>query len=68
MTSVIVGAALALAALAWVMEPIFRRSHEVLRDGVDAEPSPVDAERRELALDLAAGRLSPEEFRELTGG
>jgi hypothetical protein len=68
MTPVIVGAALALAALAWVMEPIFRRSHEALRDGVDAEPSTVDVERRELALDVATGRLSREEFRRRTGG
>ena len=65
MTPILVGAALALVATGWVMAPLLRRASLALPDSAEASHPPPDDEARELAFDVAAGRLSPREFARL---
>ncbi|HEX5633659.1 MAG TPA: hypothetical protein VFX50_10530 [Gemmatimonadales bacterium] len=66
MIPLLVGAVLALAALAWVMEPLFARRDPRLAGVGGPEPAHDDDDVRELALDVASGRLSRAEFERLT--
>lgn len=66
MMLLVVGAMLALGALVWVLLPLITRASVPLAHGVEAEESPAEEDLRELALDVAAGRLSRAEFERLT--